>query len=226
MDQKYPRFEDSTSLQDELKKANEVFIELLLTASRTSATDPNASAILGIGSETLLEYSNFSRSKILSASRFGAPLFVPRINEPAVIRQIFSAGFSEASFLQTVVKTFPLSVADRLTSSRLEVESTVQESLKKMNLAFVELLLSACKKNSNDPIAGMLLGIDSETLQEYSKVSKSDLLSSTRLGFPLFSSRFTESSVLRKALTTGFSSASVISTLTRNFKLPHFQKSF
>ena len=217
MDSNFPKFEAATALQDELKKANEAYIELFLTACRTSANDPVAAALLGFSCDTLLEYSNSSRGNLLSASRFGAPLFIPRITDPSQLRQIFGRGFSEERFLQCLVTTHKLPIAEKLS---VEVSASLQEALKKANASFIELLLTASKASSTDSVAALLLGISFETLAEYSTLSRENLFCAARLGFPLFQPRITDQSLLHQVLTTGFSGANVIASLTKNLELP------
>lgn len=105
-----PNLEMGITLQKAIAAANEKWIELMLVAAQED--DPCAAAVLGISQEALLEYKGISRANLESSARYGAPLFVPRINDAATLRQAFATGFSSPHAIAAITKTLPLSLLD------------------------------------------------------------------------------------------------------------------
>lgn len=96
----------------------------------------------------------------------------------------------------------------------------IQQAIERFNEAGISMLLIAARNMSSDPIAAFLIGVSEETLSEYKKVSKADLISASALGAPLFVPRFSDAATLRSLLASGFGKANVLSALTRTLPLP------
>ena len=105
-----PIVEVGSLLQKAIAAANEKWIELILLAA--TEDDPCAAALLGISDEVLSEYKKVSRASLESSARYGVPLFVPRINDPAMLRQALSAGYASPLSISAITKTLPLSILD------------------------------------------------------------------------------------------------------------------
>lgn len=105
-------------------------------------------------------------------------------------------------------------------SQKFESCPALQHAIERFNDAGISLLLTAAKNRKIDPLAAFLIGISDETLEEYSRLSKADLVSASTLGAPLFVPRFADSATLRTLLTSGFSKSSVLAALTRTLPLP------
>jgi hypothetical protein len=105
-------------------------------------------------------------------------------------------------------------------SPKFEACPALQQAIERFNEAGISLLLTAAKYKRIDPLAAFLIGVSDETLDEYSHLSKADLISASTLGAPLFVPRFSDPATLRAMLTTGFSKASVLAALTRTLPLP------
>lgn len=96
----------------------------------------------------------------------------------------------------------------------------IQQAIERFNEAGISMLLIAARNMSTDPIAAFLIGVSEETLSEYTKVSKADLISASALGAPLFVPRFSDAATLRSLLTSGFGKANVLAALTKTLPLP------
>ncbi|UUZ66281.1 hypothetical protein LP417_35285 (plasmid) [Polaromonas sp. P1-6] len=222
------KFEASSALQESITRANDAYIDLFLTAARYRAMEPLASFLLGIDDDILAKYSRVSKADLVSAAMLGAPLFVPRFSDAATIRALLSSGFRSTAVHQALTSTFPLNPASATKSltingaavpQKFEACRALQDAIKKANEAFIDFLLTAALSKSMDPLASFLLGICDETLDEYTRVSRADLVSAAMLGAPLFVPRFSDAATIKELLTTGFQSAVVQQELTKTMSL-------
>ncbi len=106
-----------------------------------------------------------------------------------------------------------------MTPHNHEVGVAVQAAFGKLNEAFVDLVLLMARNLKTEQMAPSLMGMEPETLQEYSKLSRSQLIAASRIGAPLVVARFNDASTLKQVFSTGFSSERAIAALTRSMPL-------
>lgn len=221
-------FESTTNFQIQITKANDAYIDLLLTAARFRAVDPLATFFLGVTDETLSTFARMQKSNFVNAAQVGAPVALPRFSAAATIRAMLTSGFQSSVVHHAFCESMPLTPgahnrfgrqSSTETSLRFEASPALQESTRKANDAYIDLLLMAAQSNATDPLAAFLLGVSHDTLTEYAKVNKADLVSASKLGAPLFVPRFTNPAMLMALLTSGFKSPEVQQELTKTFSL-------
>jgi hypothetical protein len=104
---------DFGPLHQQIARVNEAFIDLLLTAARLQETEPLGAALLGLSDDALAAYSTVRKFDLMQASRFGLPLFVPRITEPDVLRSVLDKGFTDPNVIRTLTQSLPLQVIEK-----------------------------------------------------------------------------------------------------------------
>jgi hypothetical protein len=106
-----------------------------------------------------------------------------------------------------------------MTPHNHEVGIAIQNAFGKLNEAFVDLVFLMARNLKTDEMAPSLMGMDANTLTEYSKLSRSQLMAASRIGAPLVVARFNDPSTLKQVFSTGFSSERAIAALTRTMPL-------
>lgn len=106
-----------------------------------------------------------------------------------------------------------------MTPHNHEVGVAIQTAFGKLNEAFVDLVLLMARNLKTDEMAPSLMGMEAETLKEYAKLSRSQLIAASRIGAPLVVARFNDPSTLKQVFSTGFSSERAIAALTRSMPL-------
>jgi hypothetical protein len=104
------KFEACPALQESTMKANDAYIDFVLMAAQNSMNDPLSAFLLGVSHETLAEYSQISRADLVSASKLGAPLFVPRFTNMTTLQALLTSGFKSSIVQQELTKTFSLAM--------------------------------------------------------------------------------------------------------------------
>ncbi len=112
-----------------------------------------------------------------------------------------------------------MTLENGLIAERFETVDVMQQAIKNLNVAAIDLILAAAKCRKYEPLAAFLLGISEEALGEYEKTLKTELINASRLGVPIMIPRFSDPAVLRHLLSTGFSSPSVLAELTKSMPL-------
>lgn len=104
----------------------------------------------------------------------------------------------------------------------VEATLAVQKLIENFNAVYVDLLLTAAR--FKDPAIPALMGISMQTLEEYSKISKFDLISAAKLGIPLAVARFTDPSVVQELFKTGCSQSKVLAELSKSLPMEPITK--
>ncbi len=107
---------------------------------------------------------------------------------------------------------------------KFEVSLALQNAITDANKAVLELLLVGARESDADPLAGMLLGLSDETLEQFRNVQVYDVINVSKLGAPIFKIRFEDAAVLRTMLQSGFSQPVVMREITRQLPLPEINR--
>ncbi len=90
----------------------------------------------------------------------------------------------------------------------------LQNEILNANMALLKMIDVAVQQRKIDPLAGVLIGLSDEALDEYSKIDKEDRYEVAKLGIPLFNLKISNVSDIRELAATGFSSARLVSLLS------------